>query len=102
MVSMTFAGPSHKKQAVKAVLWRALDLVCGRRITLFRIWLLDPEDFGIVSLDVGITAIPSVILTEGFGTTLVQKGFRTIQLTIKATCFLGSVKFGTTGVACAH
>jgi len=74
---MTFAGPFQRKQAGKAALWRALDVVCGQTISFLGFaalaWLLAPEDFGIVSLAVTIIAIPCVILNEGLSTTLVQR-----------------------------
>jgi O-antigen/teichoic acid export membrane protein len=68
---------SIRKQATRAALWRLLDMVGGQTISFvaFTILarLLSPEDFGVVTLAAAIVAIPSILLSEGLGTALVQR-----------------------------
>jgi len=66
-----------RKRAARAALWRLLDLAGGQMISFLAFTilarLLAPEDYGVVSLALAIVAVPSIILTEGLGTTLVQR-----------------------------
>lgn len=66
-----------KEQTIRGAFWTLVDAAGGQLFSLLAFLvlarLLDPSDYGVIALSLSILAIPSVLLNEGFGDSLIQR-----------------------------
>lgn len=66
-----------KEQTVRGAFWTLIDAAGGQVFSLLAFLvlarLLAPQDYGVIALSLSILAIPSVLLNEGLGDSLIQR-----------------------------
>lgn len=66
-----------KEQTIRGAFWTLIDAAGGQVFSLLAFLvlarLLDPQDYGVIALTLSILAIPSVLLNEGLGDSLIQR-----------------------------
>jgi O-antigen/teichoic acid export membrane protein len=66
-----------KEQTVRGAFWTLVDAAGGQVFSLIAFLvlarLLEPEDYGVIALATSILAIPSILLNEGLGDSLIQR-----------------------------
>lgn len=66
-----------KEQTIRGAFWTLIDAAGGQLFSFLAFLvlarLLTPRDYGVIALGLSILAIPSVLLNEGFGDSLIQR-----------------------------
>lgn len=70
-------GIGMKEQTIRGAFWTLVDAAGGQLFSfvafLILARLLAPQDYGVIALSLSILAIPSILLNEGLGDSLIQR-----------------------------